>query len=413
LVLSVVSLAFFYFSEELIRLFAYGFTDEKILISSELLKIMSPFIFFISLSAFNMGLLNSKSNFFVPAFSPTIFNLGVILVLILSFYLFNFTIMILAYGVMFGSILQFLYQLPYIYINNLGYRLSFSHILNPKTKKFLYIVGPQVLGLGIYNINILINTQFASFMEDGAITYLYLSERLLEFPLGIFAVSIAVTSLTKFSEFSHKNQIEKISDYLNERMKFLFYLLTPCAIIFIFWGLDICKILFERGEFFSIDSVNTSKALLAYSSGLIFIGGVRLLTQVFFANKNTKIPFKLSLYNLFWNIIFCYLFAFILELGFMGLALASSVSSLVLFFSLFYNLSSEKINLSLNNLLGYLSKILILCITILYLIDLFFSLIPLVLLNDYAIFAKIIIFILLYILFSYIFKISELYLIRQ
>ena len=97
----------------------------------------------------------------------------------------------------------------------------------------------------------------------------------------------------------------------------------------------------------------------------------------------------------------------------MGLALASSVSSLVLFFSLFYNLSSEKINLSLNNLLGYLSKILILCITILYLIDLFFSLIPLVLLNDYAIFAKIIIFVLLYILFSYIFKISELYLIRQ
>ena len=360
-----------------------------------------------------MGLLNSKSKFFVPAFSPTIFNLGIILTLLSSFYLFDLTIMNLAYGVMFGSILQFLYQLPYIYTNNLGYKPSFSHILNPKTKKFLYIVGPQVLGLGIYNINILINTQFASFMEDGAITYLYLSERLLEFPLGIFAVSIAVTSLTQFSEFSYKNQIEKISDYLNERMKFLFYLLTPCAIIFIFWGLDICKILFERGQFLSIDSNNTSKALLAYSSGLIFIGGVRLLTQVFFANKNTKTPFKLSLYNLFWNIIFCYLFAFKLELGFMGLAFASSASSLVLFFSLFYNLASEKINLSLNNLLGYLLKIFILCITILFLIDLFFSLIPLVLLNDYAIFAKIIIFVLLYILFSYIFKISELYLIRQ
>ncbi len=413
MILSAVSLAFFYFSEELIRLFAFGFTDEKILISSELLKIMSPFIFFISLSAFNMGLLNSKSKFFVPAFSPTIFNLGIILALLSSFYLFDLTIMNLAYGVMFGSILQFLYQLPYIYTNNLGYKPSFSHILNTKTIKFLYIVGPQVLGLGIYNINILINTQFASFMEDGAITYLYLSERLLEFPLGIFAVSIAITSLTKFSEFSYKNQIEKISDYLNERMKFLFYLLTPCAIIFIFWGLDICKILFERGEFLSIDTNKTSKALLAYSSGLIFIGGVRLLTQVFFANKNTKTPFKLSLYNLFWNIIFCYLFAFKLDLGFVGLALASSASSLVLFFSLFYNLASEKINLSLNNLLGYLLKILALCIAILFIIDLFFSLIPWVLLNDYAIFAKIIIFILLYILFSYIFKISELYLIRQ
>tara|TARA_B100000242_G_scaffold67180_1_gene41754 strand:+ start:1166 stop:2290 length:1125 start_codon:yes stop_codon:yes gene_type:complete len=374
---------------------------------------MSPFLFFISLSAFNMGLLNSKSKFFVPAFSPTIFNLGIILVLLSSFYLFDMTISSLAYAVVFGSILQFLYQLPYIYTNNLSYRVSFSNIFNTKTKKFLYVVGPQVLGLGIYNINILINTQFASFMEDGAITYLYLSERLLEFPLGVFAVSIAVTSLTKFSEFSSKKQIEKISDYLNERMRFLFYLLIPCSIIFIFWGLDICKILFERGEFLSIDSHNTSKALLAYSSGLIFIGGVRLYTQVFFANKNTKTPFKLSIYNLFWNIIFCYLFAFKLDLGFVGLALASSASSLVLFFSLFYNLASENINLRLTSLLGYLLKIIVLCIITLFLIDLLFNLFPGVLLNDYVIFAKIIIFILFYIFFSYIFKISELYLIRQ
>ena len=73
-------------------------------------------------------------------------------------------------------------------------------------------------------------------MEDGSITYLYLSERLLEFPLGVFAVSIAVTSMTKFSEFSAKNETQQISKYLSERMKFLFYLLAPCSAIFIFWG---------------------------------------------------------------------------------------------------------------------------------------------------------------------------------
>ena len=98
------------------------------------------FLFFISLSAFNMGLLNSKSKFFVPAFSPTIFNLGIILVLLSSFYLFDMTISSLAYGVVFGSILQFLYQLPYIYTNNLSYRVSFSNIFNTKlffNKKFL------------------------------------------------------------------------------------------------------------------------------------------------------------------------------------------------------------------------------------------------------------------------------------
>ena len=128
------------------------------------------------------------------------------------------------------------------------------------------------------------------------------------------------------------------------------------------------------------------------------------IRKFFFANKNTKTPFKLSIYNLFWNIIFCYLFAFKLDLGFVGLALASSASSLVLFFSLFYNLASENINLRLTSLLGYLLKIIVLCIITLFLIDLLFNLFPGVLLNDYVIFAKIIIFILFYIFFSYILK---------
>ena len=127
-------------------------------------------------------------------------------------------------------------------------------------------------------------------MEDGSITYLYLSERLLEFPLGVFAVSIAVTSMTKFSEFSAKNETQQISKYLSERMKFLFYLLAPCSAIFIFLGQDICSLLFERGEFSYTDSLNTSKALLAYSLGLIFVGAIRLLTQAYYSRKNTKIP---------------------------------------------------------------------------------------------------------------------------
>jgi putative peptidoglycan lipid II flippase len=212
ILLFFVSCIFFFFSESFIKIFASGFTDENIKLSSEMLQIMSPFLFFISLSAFNMGLLNSKSKFFAPAFSPTIFNLSVILSLILSFYFFDLNIIHLSYAVLLGAIGQFLFQLPYIYKNDLNYSLSLTNLINSKTKNFLLLLGPQVLGLGIYNINILINTQFASFMEDGSITYLYLSERLLEFPLGVFAVSIAVTSMTKFSEFSAKNETQQISE---------------------------------------------------------------------------------------------------------------------------------------------------------------------------------------------------------
>ncbi len=413
ILLFFVSYIFFFFSESFIKIFASGFTDENIKLSSEMLQIMSPFLFFISLSAFNMGLLNSKSKFFAPAFSPTIFNLSVILSLILSFYFFDLNIIHLSYAVLLGAIGQFLFQLPYIYKNDLNYSLSLTNLINSKTKNFLLLLGPQVLGLGIYNINILINTQFASFMEDGSITYLYLSERLLEFPLGVFAVSIAVTSMTKFSEFSAKNETQQISKYLSERMKFLFYLLAPCSAIFIFWGQDICSLLFERGEFSYTDSLNTSKALLAYSLGLIFVGAIRLLTQAYYSRKNTKIPFKLSVYNLFFNLFFCFLFSIQFNMGFFGLALASSISAFILFLSLLFNLMQENIDLDFKNIIIFLIKIILLCISVIYLTDFILIFFKTINIGNFLILLKIFIFLLIFISVSYLLKIREFFLIKE
>ena len=134
------------------------------------------------------------------------------------------TIYSLSYAVLLGAIAQFLIQLPFISQNHLNYKFSLETFLSEETKAVIKVLIPQVVGLGVYNLNILINTQFASFMEDGSVTYLYLAERLLELPLGVFAVSIATISLTQLSEFSNNKNLMKMTKYLNDRMAFyIFY----------------------------------------------------------------------------------------------------------------------------------------------------------------------------------------------
>lgn len=413
LVLTILTIIFYYLSEPIIQAFAYGFDTESIKLAADMLSIMSPFLLFISLSAFNMGLLNANNNYLPPAFSPVIFNVVVIFVLIFSYFYLKISIYSISYAVLLGSLCQFIFLIPFVIKRNLFYGITFNNLIDSKISKFFIILGPQVLGLAIYNINILINTQFASFMEKGSVTYLYLSERLLEFPLGIFAVSIATTSLTKFSEMSSQGNLKHIQNYLNERLKFLFFLLIPCALVFILWGYEICNLLYKRGEFTTIDSFNTYKALFAYSVGLVFVGGVRVLTQVFYSIKNTKIPVFLSGYNLLINIFFCYLLSIVFNLGFFGLALSSSLSALILFFSLILNLKKKNISVKIFSLLKYLIFILFLSSVIIFLIEFLANNFSFFIQNQFIVLVKIFIFIILYLLFAYVFKVKELDLIRS
>ena len=194
-------------------------------------------------------------------------------------------------------------------------------------------------------------------------------------------------------------------------MAFLYFLLSPCCIIFIFWGDSICDLLYVRGEFTISDSLFTYKALIAYSIGLIFVGGVRLLTQAFFAIKDTATPVKLAMINLILNAALCYFFSIVINFGFIGLALSSSISSIVLFFCLLYSLRKNKINLKLNLFFKCL-------------VFIFFSYVALFL-SNYIIeililkssililFLKLLCFASFYFLFSYFANIKELRLIKE
>ncbi len=262
---------------------------------------MSPFLFLISLSALNMGLLNSIKKFNAPAFSPVMLNLGIICTLAVSYTFFSLDIFLLSYAVLFGALLQYIFQLPFIFKNNLGYFFNYKNIINEKTTSIIVVIVPQIFGLAIYNLNILISIQFASFMEKGSVTYLYLAERLIEFPLGIFAVSIATTSLPVFVNLHLSNKLKEFGELINSKIRFLLFLSTPCAVAFIFLGTTICSVLYSRGEFTNLDAIMTAKALFAYSIGLVFVAGIRVVTQAFYAMRDTKTPVRLAGINLIIN----------------------------------------------------------------------------------------------------------------
>ncbi|NSW88552.1 murein biosynthesis integral membrane protein MurJ [bacterium] len=364
--LLVITSCFYFFSVELINIFAFGFDPKTKELSSDLLKKMSPFLFLISLSALNMGLLNSLKKFNAPAFSPVLMNLGIIFIILISSFYFSLSINILAYAVLFGALLQYLFQIPFILKSNAGYCFSFNDCINPKTKEILGVLFPQIFGLAIYNINILVNTQFASFLQKGSITYLYLAERLIEFPLGIFAVSIATTILPDLSKHFLNKNISGFSLIINEKLKFLIFLSVPFAVSFILLGEDLCNLLYARGEFTVDDSFLTYKALVGYSVGLIFVAGVRLITQGFYAIKNTKLPVRYGGYNLIINFLLCYLLGFYFDLGFYGLALASSISSICLFIFLSLRLKEIFNQIDLIDLVKFLIQIILMSFASIY-----------------------------------------------
>jgi putative peptidoglycan lipid II flippase len=366
LVLFVTTLLFYFFSQQIIYIFAFGFDEKTNQLASELLRNMSPFLFLISLSALNMGLLNSIKKFNAPAFSPVMLNLGVIGTIIFSYYFLSVDIFILSYAVLFGAILQYLFQLPFIFSNNLVYRFSFNNIINDQTKSILIVIVPQIFGLAIYNLNILINTQFASFMEKGSVTYLYLAERLVEFPLGIFAVAVATTSLPDFAKLNINKKFDEFANLVCSKIKFLLFLSTPCAVAFIFLGEQICSALYLRGEFLSSDAISTSRALVAYSIGLVFVASIRVVTQAFYAIKDTRTPVMLAGANLIINILLCYILGFYFNLGFFGLALAASISAIILFFMLTKKLKNHFNEIKIYEIIQYLILIILLSFISIY-----------------------------------------------
>ena len=359
LVIFLISILGVVFSPVIVKLFAIGFDQKTFELAVELNRIMFPYILFISLAALSMGILNTLRHFFAPAFSPVLFNLVIIASIVSLNSVLERPIFALAIGVIIGGVLQLAINIPFLIRSNFVFNFT-TKLMHPAVRSIMLLMAPQLFGLAVYNLNILVNTQYASFMPSGTITFLYFSERLIEFPLGVIAVSIATVMLPKLSSSAAEKNMDVFkSDYMYS-LRMMLYILVPSLFGLIALRVPLCTVLFERGEFTSREVLMTAQAVLGYAVGLWAIGGLRVTVPAFYALKDTKTPVKIAFVAFIVNIILGYVLGLYLSLHQLGLALASSISAMVNFLLLIYLLNSRTKEILDRKFINFLIKIVIL-----------------------------------------------------
>lgn len=311
----------------LIRLFAPGFDPDgnRFLLASQLLQLTFPYILFISLTAFAAGVQNAYGKFAMPAFTPVLLNVSLIgAAFWIAPYCAN-PIQSLAWGVLIAGVVQLLFQIPFLV--KLG---MLPHWVwdwrAPEVKRILKLMGPAVIGGSVMQINLLIDTVFASFLPAGSLTWIYYSDRLLEFPIGVFGVALATVVLPHLShKYAEKNQAE-FSASIDWSLRWILLIGLPATIGLVLLAGPILATLFQYGQFAAFDVIMAAKSLMTLSLGLTCFLAVKILVSAFYARQNTAFPVKVAILAVGVNIIFNFLL--IKPMAHAGLTLASSLASM-------------------------------------------------------------------------------------
>ena len=327
LVLSSASLLILIFSPAVITVFAPGFIDEpgKFELTVKLTRCMAPYLFFIGLAAFCMGVLNTLKVFALPAAAPISQNISMILSILFISPLMDEPIMGLAIGVVVGGALQLFIQLPAV----LKKGMPFEKTLNFKQKevfKIFRLMGPVILGIAVYELNIMIDTLIASLLPGGSISYLYYGNRLVQLPLGIFAVALGVALLPTLSGQAAKGNLKELVQTLGFSIRLILFITIPATVGLIILREPIINTLWERGEFLASTTDGTAIALLYYSIGLCAYSGIKIIAPAFYSLQDTKTPAKIGIYSMILNTVLNLLLMGPLQHG--GLALATSIAAL-------------------------------------------------------------------------------------
>ncbi len=324
LLLIIVSLGML-FSPHIVSVIAFGFDHpEKIELTVSLNRIMFPYLFFVSIVAFSMGVLNSHNYFFAPAFSPVLLNVGIIAGIIVFSRFFAEPLYGMAYGVLFGGILQLLLQIPYLIKSGFRLKISFN-LAHPGVRKVGALMLPLMLGTAVYQINIFMSTVLASFLPDGSISYLYYSDRLTEIVLGVFIVSIGNVILPSMSKLSASNDFQKLNTMYGSSLRASLFLALPSSAALMTIGYPIVSVLFMRQRFTPFDAMMTEKALFYSSMGLAAIAVLRTTTPVYYSLKDTKTPVFTSFLSFIINISLGYILMKT-SLKHAGLSLANTIA---------------------------------------------------------------------------------------
>ena len=326
--LIVIAAAGMLLSPFIIQVIAPGFTgaSEKFSLTVLLTRTMFPYIFFIGLVALCMGILNVLGHFAAPALAPVLLNLSMIgSVLFLSPHMKD-PILGLAIGVIIGGVLQLAFQLPFL-IRKGFYFWKPTRFYHQGLKKMGVLLLPTVFGSAVYQVNILVGTLLASLLPEGSVSYLYYADRLVQFPLGIFAIATATAVLPSLSKQAAEKDFVALRDTFAHAIRLVLFITVPSMIGLIVLREPIVRLLFSRGAFGEETTRLTAHALLYYCMGLWAFSAVRIVVAAFYAMQDTKTPVQTAVISVLTNVL---LGVILMEpLGHGGLALSTALASMI------------------------------------------------------------------------------------
>ena len=304
---------------------AFGFTNKRDL-TVYLTRIMFPFLPLVSFAAIAMGLLNSKGKFGIPSSASSFFNLGSVVVGVWGYYA-SQSIGLhpttgIAVGVIVGGALQFLIQVPSMWRVGFRYRPSIS-FRDARVQQLMRLLGPAILGAAALQINVFVNSQFAS-VGEGWTAWINWAFRLMHLPIGIFGVAISIAALPNLAKLVVANDLDGYRQSFSYALRLVMLLTIPASIGLMVLDAPICRLIFEWGKTTAIDTQQTANALFFYAFGLCGFSAVKIATDGFYAFNDTRTPVKVSLCTIALNIILNALFIFGFNFDHRSLALSTS-----------------------------------------------------------------------------------------
>jgi putative peptidoglycan lipid II flippase len=325
----------------------YMDNPSKFAATSEMLRITFPYLLFISMTGLAGAVLNSYDRFAVPAFTPLLLNLCLILAALFAAPLFDQPAYALAWGVLLAGIVQFLFQLPF---------LKTIHMLpmpsvdwqDSGVKKVLALMAPAIFGVSVSQINLLLDTVLATFLPTGSVSWLYYSDRLSELPLGVFGIAIATVILPNLSRHHVAQSTQAFSQTLDWALKMILLIAVPAAVALILLAEPILVTLFYYGEVMTVrDMAMASLSLKAYAAGLVAFMLIKVLAPGFFARQDMRTPVRIGVIAMVMNMMFNLLLVIPLhsywQVGHLGLAAATSLSAFLNAILLYFALRKQGI----------------------------------------------------------------------
>ncbi|GGW86170.1 putative lipid II flippase MurJ [Alteromonas halophila] len=333
-----------------------GKDGEKYLLASTMLKITFPYLAFISLTGLAGAILNTLNQFAVAAFTPVLLNICIILFAMYVSPELAQPAYGLAWGVFVGGVVQLAFQLPFLFRAGLLVRPKWGWH-DPHVKKVRTLMIPALFGVSVGQINLLFDTFIASFLMTGSISWLYYSDRLLEFPLGLFGIAIATVILPALSRNHVGKDARGFSDNIDWAVRMVCLLGIPAATGLGVMAEPILTVIFQRGAFSAETARMASYSLTAYAFGLLSFMLVKVLAPGFYSRQDTKTPVKFGIWCMAANMVFNLILA--IPFGYIGLAAATSLSATLNAGLLYYTLHQQGVYVVSRTTLLFVVKVLL------------------------------------------------------